>query len=161
MAVSNHHLVRISRRIFGKPRCRRRTCRFPFHPRHVFTRKWPHGRGRRSLRQSSATRTAFPRLRGHARATRPRGPVTAHPSFNQQQRNITMNTITRIPRWLTVGLLWFSCQITASAFYNPETGRWLSRDPIEEHGFGMIRDDDSNPKLQQGDANLYLFVSND
>ena len=43
-----------------------------------------------------------------------------------------MNTITRIPRWLTVGLLWFSCQITASAFYNPETGQWLSRDPIEE-----------------------------
>ena len=33
----------------------------------------------------------------------------------------------------------------ASAFYNPSTGRWLSKDPIEE----------------RGGANLYAMVSND
>jgi len=33
---------------------------------------------------------------------------------------------------------------TAQAFYNPSTGRWLSRDPIEE----------------QGGQSLYLFVNN-
>ena len=42
-------------------------------------------------------------------------------------------------------LLWLACAPLAQAFYNPSTGRWLSRDPIEERG---------------GQA-LYAFVGNE
>lgn len=41
-------------------------------------------------------------------------------------------------------LVTLTCVPTASAFYNPTTGRWLSRDPIEE----------------DGGIGLYAFVSN-
>jgi hypothetical protein len=44
---------------------------------------------------------------------------------------------------LTALTLWSAIQV--SAFYNPSTGRWLSRDPIEE----------------KGGLNLYGFVTND
>src|SRR5688572_24293502 len=37
--------------------------------------------------------------------------------------------------WLTGALLlWLAAAPLAQAFYNPNTGRWLSRDPIEERG---------------------------
>jgi hypothetical protein len=35
---------------------------------------------------------------------------------------------------LPIALLLFIAVLPASAFYNPTTGRWLSRDPIEEDG---------------------------
>ncbi len=41
-------------------------------------------------------------------------------------------------------VMWFTSQ-EAQAFYNPSTGRWLSRDPIEE----------------RGGLNLHGFVGND
>ncbi len=41
-------------------------------------------------------------------------------------------------------LLWLACVPLAQAFYNPSTGRWLNRDPIEENG----------------GINLYCFVQN-
>jgi hypothetical protein len=46
------------------------------------------------------------------------------------------------------------------AFYNPSTGRWLSRDPIREPGFGVLA---STPHeaIQEGEAESYLFVRND
>jgi RHS repeat-associated protein len=47
----------------------------------------------------------------------------------------------------------------AFAFYNPSTGRWLSRDPINEPGFKV-----SNSSRKTFDRveerNLYLFVVN-
>jgi len=61
-----------------------------------------------------------------------------------------------------VGLLiWLATVQTGWSFYNSKTGRWLSRDPIGERGFELVRSDDGNSKLQQEAANLYLFVSND
>ncbi len=47
---------------------------------------------------------------------------------------------------LTLLLLGVSLAREAQAFYNPSTGRWLSRDPAQE---------------EQGGANLYGFVAND
>lgn len=44
-----------------------------------------------------------------------------------------------------VVLILSSCAMPALAFYHPEQGRWINRDPIEE----------------QGGANLYAFVLND
>lgn len=42
-------------------------------------------------------------------------------------------------------MIWLFCTVqTASAFYNPNVGRWLSRDPVEE----------------RGGRNLYGFVGN-
>ena len=35
---------------------------------------------------------------------------------------------------LMVALVWLALLTSASAFYNPSTGRWLSRDPIGEEG---------------------------
>src|ERR1017187_4294143 len=46
---------------------------------------------------------------------------------------------------LTLLLLGVSLAREAQAFYNPSTGRWLSRDPIEENG----------------GKSLYVFVGND
>jgi uncharacterized protein RhaS with RHS repeats len=43
---------------------------------------------------------------------------------------------TKLHRWMTVGclfMLWASAW-PVHAFYNPTTGRWLSRDPIGERG---------------------------
>ncbi|MEI7693856.1 MAG: RHS repeat-associated core domain-containing protein, partial [Verrucomicrobiota bacterium] len=46
---------------------------------------------------------------------------------------------------LVLALLGVTLVQNAQAFYNPSTGRWLSRDPIEE----------------VGGNNLYNFVGND
>ena len=36
-------------------------------------------------------------------------------------------------------VLWLLAPQTAWSFYNPQTGRWLSRDPIEEPGANLLR----------------------
>jgi RHS repeat-associated protein len=59
-------------------------------------------------------------------------------------------------------------------YYNPNTGRWLSRDPMEEPGFGLLQgglppmaqtdsDEDSTdvPGAVEGGDNFYMFVAND
>lgn len=51
------------------------------------------------------------------------------------------------------------CQ-DARAFYNPSTGRWLSRDPIGETGFELIRGDEVMVNPQKVEGNLVAFVSN-
>lgn len=53
-----------------------------------------------------------------------------------------MNTTTRTK---LATLAAFAFVATASAFYNPEVGRWLNRDPIGE----------------QGGQNIYVFALND
>lgn len=53
---------------------------------------------------------------------------------------------------------------TGMAFYNPQTGRWLNRDPIEEKGFSKARE--SNRQLYRlardlrRDVNLMVAVGN-
>jgi hypothetical protein len=61
----------------------------------------------------------------------------------------------------------------ASAFYNPTTGRWLSRDPVSQPSFtslateellqGNVHSEDDNENLvsMPDELNLYRFVSND
>jgi RHS repeat-associated protein len=55
------------------------------------------------------------------------------------------------------GLLYYGFR-----YYNPQTGRWPNRDPIDELGFNRLSkedsDDDSNGL--QSDTNLYGFVAN-
>lgn len=54
--------------------------------------------------------------------------------------------LTACQRFLMVAVLILSCCSTpALAFYHPEQGRWINRDPIEE----------------EGGANPYTFVNND
>ena len=53
-----------------------------------------------------------------------------------------MKTNNRLPMLLSVLLLAVGVQ-EASAFYNPQTGRWLNRDPMGE----------------EGGLNLYIFVA--
>ena len=45
-------------------------------------------------------------------------------------------TVLRIG-WISLALL--GSILTTQAFYNPQTGRWLNRDPIEERGFRAAR----------------------
>src|SRR5688572_23671447 len=53
--------------------------------------------------------------------------------------------------WLMVTALCCVCH-TASAFYNPEQGRWLSRDPIEEQGSLSLYNLAGNDPLSRIDA---------
>ena len=57
-------------------------------------------------------------------------------------------------RWIIVT---FACvQFTAfqaQAYYNPQTGRWLSRDPIGEPGFQVLRLQTHCPEW----ATLFLY----
>lgn len=46
----------------------------------------------------------------------------------------TMKTTLNRLKWLNCLLMLLAGVISAQAFYNPTTGRWLSRDPIEEEG---------------------------
>ncbi len=63
----------------------------------------------------------------------------------------------------------------AQAFYNPSSGRWLSRDPLEEPGFGLVVaglqsagvelhdvafEERYNLHVERSRANLYAFVAN-
>ena len=73
----------------------------------------------------------------------------------------------------TVGILTvLSFLATASAFYNAEVGRWLSRDPIgADHAFTLQQnegslifetlDSESIEEPQRDIANIYTFVGND
>jgi RHS repeat-associated protein len=44
-------------------------------------------------------------------------------------------------------------------YYNPSTGRWLSRDPIGEPGFDLFKK--KKTKADTANPNLYSFVAND
>jgi len=50
----------------------------------------------------------------------------------------------------------------AQAFYNPHTGRWLSRDPASEIGADTLYEFGEQDLVDEyGDSNLYRFVVND
>jgi RHS repeat-associated protein len=61
-----------------------------------------------------------------------------------------------------VGLLmWLAVVQTGWGFYNPSTGRWLSRDPIGEEGLERARGHDSGFAAEERPGrNLYGFVQN-
>ena len=70
-----------------------------------------------------------------------------------------MKTKTRRRRWLITSLLlWLAAGSLAQAFYNPGTGRWLNRDPLEGVGFRL------HGKLNMSSVadgeNLHAFVAN-
>jgi len=58
---------------------------------------------------------------------------------------------------MVVGLLTWVTE--AQAFHNPSTGRWLSRDPINELGF-KESSPKSKPAKFRDDGNLYHFIRN-
>ena len=47
----------------------------------------------------------------------------------------------------------------AMAFYNPQTGHWLNRDPLGEPGFEVLKRQSASPLA--GGPNRYIFVRND
>ena len=51
-----------------------------------------------------------------------------------------MTTKSRMLTMLFSAVLWIGMHQTANAFYNPSTGRWLSRDPIEDKGAPIFND---------------------
>jgi hypothetical protein len=55
------------------------------------------------------------------------------------------NTLTKATTSALFLIAWLLVPLTAHCFYNSSTGRWLSRDPID----------------QRGGLNLYVFVGND
>jgi len=66
-------------------------------------------------------------------------------------------------------LLGVSLAREAQAFYNPSTGRWLSRDPIQEEGASLLRTGQQSEELfpsagvrigETVSFNPYLFVKN-
>lgn len=57
-------------------------------------------------------------------------------------------------------IAWLLTPQTGRCFYNPSTGRWLSRDPVQEDGFLVLLSDRSDYEVDQ-EQNLYCFVSND
>lgn len=87
------------------------------------------------------------------------------------------NRITLVA-FAVIGLLQFSADV-AQAYYNPQTGRWLSRDPLGESGFQVLQAANASPRVgnpvplppgrfisrdpigKRGGRNLYGFVHND
>ena len=49
----------------------------------------------------------------------------------------------------------------AQAFYNPSTGRWLSRDPIAEKGTLLTESNRKSHSSRQNETSLYHYVFND
>lgn len=45
-------------------------------------------------------------------------------------------------------------------YYNPSTGRWISRDPAEEPGFDLVSEEAEGEPDSQNDGNLFRFVGN-
>lgn len=72
------------------------------------------------------------------------------PFMNAKQLAIT------IRRGMALSLLLF-CS-TGSAFYNPQGGRWLNRDPLQEYGFQ--KEVKQEPNSIEDTCNAYLFVRN-
>lgn len=62
---------------------------------------------------------------------------------------------------LSLVALYFACLLVnpASAFYNPSSGRWLSRDPINEPGLKLLTGSSSGFNLSE-EKNLHAFVGN-
>lgn len=72
---------------------------------------------------------------------------------------------------LSLALVWLTLPSSGWAFYNPESGRWLNRDPIAELGFRLLvsgvqpflvsepyeEREQENPR----ELNVYAFVLND
>ena len=54
---------------------------------------------------------------------------------------------------VSVVLLGLLLSQAALAFYNPQTGRWLSRDPLGEMGFETLRSSDRDLKVLDGRSN--------
>ena len=72
-----------------------------------------------------------------------------------------MTIETRKGKWLTSALLlWLTFVPLAQAFYNPSTGRWLGRDPINEKGF-RISNQRKDGFVVAEEKNLVAFVGND
>ncbi len=46
---------------------------------------------------------------------------------------------------LSTALILGGCVLPALAYYHPDDGRWLSRDPIEEEGGVLLRYQAENP----------------
>jgi RHS repeat-associated protein len=69
-----------------------------------------------------------------------------------------MKTKTRFATRLVMVTCALVAAQSALAFYNPSTGRWLSRDPIEEAGSIVA----TKPELSEKDAgpNHYAFIAN-
>jgi RHS repeat-associated protein len=61
---------------------------------------------------------------------------------------------------LLVGAVAFFAALNIQASYDPTTGRWFSRDPIQEGGGFVQRDPMPSQDLIQDEPNLYAFVKN-
>jgi uncharacterized protein RhaS with RHS repeats len=71
---------------------------------------------------------------------------------------MTMKTMRRIRKIGLVSCTRLLTLASARAFYNPETGRWLKRDPIEEGGGENLVAFVGNSPIQYADG-LGTFVS--
>ena len=88
-----------------------------------------------------------------------------------------MKIETRKAKWLTSALLlWLAAAPLGQAFYNPNTGKWLTRDPIEEKGSRILekssaarssdrpvpvaRKRKGQSPIRAEELNLYAFLEN-
>lgn len=69
-----------------------------------------------------------------------------------------MKTKTRFAKRLVIAMFALLVAQSALAFYNPSTGRWLSRDPIEEAGSVVATKSEFSEK--DAGPNHYAFIAN-
>ena len=69
-----------------------------------------------------------------ARSSCSQAPSRTSHSQTQQPEFMKTNIITKAAAPALVLIAWLLLPQTGQCFYNPSTGRWLSRDPIEESG---------------------------
>ena len=63
----------------------------------------------------------------------------------------------RLRSTLIAALIWLLGQQLGVCFYNPSTGRWLSRDPVGEPGFESLRG--RSASALAGEPNRYVFLN--
>ena len=66
---------------------------------------------------------------------------------------------TKSLKWMLLTILGLLIGLDAQAFYNPSSGRWLSRDPIDERGHLTSVGEKKN-KIVVNNHNPYWFVKN-
>jgi len=66
----------------------------------------------------------------------------------------------KMKKVILLGAVAFFAALSVQAYFDPSTGRWASRDPVDEIGFKQLQLNEDVSDDAEGGPNLYAFVAN-